>query len=52
MSFTYTKSVCQLYAVSDWKLDLMAKTVLSEIWQNRKEDVLDAFEMVKKYALL
>ena len=36
--------------VSDWKLDLMAKTVLSEIWQNRKEDVLDAFEMVKKYA--
>lgn len=36
--------------VSDWKLDLMAKTVLSEIWQNRKEDVLDAFEMVKEYA--
>lgn len=28
----------------------MAKTILSEIWQNRKEDVLDAFEMVKKYA--
>ncbi|MBR6669168.1 MAG: hypothetical protein IKL31_00260, partial [Ruminococcus sp.] len=37
--------------VSDWKLDLMAKTVLSEIWQSRKEDALAAFEMVKKYAV-
>ena len=45
-----TEGYCDIKMVSDWKLDLMAKTVLSEIWQNRKEDVLDAFEMVKKYA--
>lgn len=45
-----TEGYCDIRMVSDWKLDLMAKTVLSEIWENRKEDVLDAFEMVKKYA--
>ncbi|MBO5378414.1 MAG: hypothetical protein J6A41_08495, partial [Ruminiclostridium sp.] len=45
-----TEGYCDIRMVSDWKLDLMAKTVLSEIWQNRKEDVLDAFEMVKMYA--
>jgi len=46
-----TDGYCDIRMVSDWKLDLMAKTVLSEIWQNRKEDVLDTFEMVKKYAV-
>lgn len=42
-----TDGYCDIRMVSDWKL---AKTVISEIWQNRKEDVLAAFEMVKKYA--
>ena len=45
-----TDGYCDIRMVSDWKLDLMAKTVLSEVWQSRKEDALAAFEMVKKYA--
>jgi len=46
-----TEGYCDIRMVSDWKLDLMAKTVLSEVWQSRKEDALAAFEMVKKYAV-
>lgn len=45
-----TEGYCDIRMVSDWKLDLMAKTVLSEVWQSRKKDALAAFEMVKKYA--
>lgn len=45
-----TDGYCDIRMVSDWKLDLMAKTVFSAVWQSRKEDALAAFEMVKKYA--
>ena len=37
--------------VCDWKLELMAKEVLGACWQNRKEDAMEAFRLIKQYAV-
>jgi DNA invertase Pin-like site-specific DNA recombinase len=45
-----TEGYCDIKMVGDWKLELMAKTVLAKLWTNRREDVQTAFKMVCDYA--
>lgn len=40
---------CAVKMVSDWKLDMMAKFVIQEMWQDRKESIKLALELVKQY---
>lgn len=41
-----TEGYCDIRMVGDWKLDLMAKEVISQIWTERSESVIKAYEMV------
>ena len=46
-----TDGYCDLKMVCNWKLDLMAKKVFENCWKNRKEDALEAFNIIKQYAV-
>ena len=41
-----TEGYCDIPMVADWKLEFMAKEIISSIWQFRKESVERAYEMV------
>lgn len=42
-----TEGFCAVKMVSEWKLDMMAKFVIDELWHNRKESVRMAIQLVK-----
>ena len=41
-----TDGYCDIKMIADWKLDLMAKEVISNIWKQRSESVILAHQMV------
>lgn len=41
-----TEGYCDIKMIADWKLDLMAKTVISDIWKERSKAVLQAYQMI------
>lgn len=41
-----TEGYCDIKMIADWKLDLMAKTVISSIWQDRNEAILKAYQKI------
>lgn len=41
-----TDGFCDIKMIADWKLDLMAKEVIGDIWQQRSESVIAAYQMV------
>lgn len=41
-----TEGYCDIRMIGDWKLDLMAKEVIYTIWQQNKNKVIKAYEMV------
>ncbi|GHU81791.1 hypothetical protein AGMMS50284_2640 [Clostridia bacterium] len=41
-----TEGYCDIRMVGDWKLELMAKTILEGIWTSRKEAVQTAYQMI------
>ena len=43
-----TEGFCDMQMVADWKLEVMCKHLLEEIWNNRKEAVFQAEEMLKR----
>lgn len=44
-----TEGYCDIRMITDWKLDFMAKALLEHLWTDRKESVLIAIDLVKKY---
>lgn len=40
---------CDIRMVADWKLDFMAKAVLEHLWTERRESVLLAIDLIKRY---
>lgn len=38
---------CDQGMIADWKLELMAKTIFHEIWNNRKESIQKTLELIK-----
>lgn len=40
---------CDEHSVTDWKMEMMSKLFIDKVWQSRKEDLLTAFEYIKKY---
>ncbi|MEY8392643.1 recombinase family protein [Lachnospiraceae bacterium 45-W7] len=44
-----TEGYCDIRMVTDWKLDFMAKELLEHLWQDRKEAVLIAIDLIKRY---
>lgn len=46
-----TDGYCDEKMIADWKLELMAKEVLSTCWKNRKADAMEAFRFIKQYAV-
>ena len=40
---------CNIRMVADWKLDFMAKAVLEHLWTERRESVLLAIDLIKRY---
>jgi len=43
-----TEGYCDVRMVGDWKLELMARKILEGIWSDRKQAVLDAYNMVSE----
>lgn len=39
---------CDQKMIVDWKLELMGKMILEEIWKNRKECIIETIELIKK----
>ena len=44
-----TESFCDSRMIADWKLDFMAKSLLEHLWTERKESVLLALDLIKRY---
>lgn len=44
-----TEGYCDSRMITDWKLDFMAKALLEHLWQERKESVLIALDLIKHY---
>lgn len=40
---------CDSRMITDWKLDFMAKALLEHLWQERKESVLIALDLIRHY---
>lgn len=40
---------CDQKMIVDWKLELMGKMILEEIWKNRKSCIIETIELIKKY---
>ena len=41
-----TEGICDVPMIADWKMDFMAKALLEIIWNERKEDLLAAYDML------
>lgn len=39
---------CDQKMIVDWKLELMGKMILEEIWKNRKDCIIETIELIKK----
>lgn len=37
-----TEGFCEIPMIADWKLEMMFKYLLEEIWANRKEAIIEA----------
>lgn len=44
-----TEGYCDSRMIADWKLDFMAKSLLEHLWTDRKESVLLAIDLIKRY---
>lgn len=44
-----TEGYCDSRMITDWKLDFMAKALLEHLWQERKESVLIALDLIRCY---
>lgn len=44
-----TDGYCDIKMITDWKLDFMAKELLEHLWQSRKQSVLIAIDLIKRY---
>ena len=44
-----TEGYCDSRMITDWKLDFMAKALLEHLWQERKESVLIALDLIRHY---
>ena len=44
-----TEGYCDSRMIADWKLDFMAKSLLEHLWTDRKESVLFALDLIKRY---
>ena len=44
-----TEGYCDSRMIADWKLDFMAKSLLEHLWADRKESVLLALDLIKRY---
>lgn len=44
-----TDGYCDSRMITDWKLDFMAKALLEHLWTERKESVLIAIDLIKRY---
>lgn len=40
---------CDQKMIVDWKLELMGKMILEEIWKNRKDCIVETIELIKKF---
>ena len=40
---------CDMPMIADWKLDVMCKVLMEEIWINRQEAILQAEKMIKEH---
>lgn len=43
-----TEGFCEIPMVADWKLEMMCKHLLEEIWTNRKEAIIEAENILKQ----
>jgi len=41
-----TENYCDIKMIAEWKLDIMAKEIFTCIWQDRKQSVIKAYEMI------
>ena len=44
-----TEGYCDSRMITDWKLDFMAKALLEHLWEERKESVLIALDLIRHY---
>lgn len=44
-----TDGYCDIKMITDWKLDFMAKELLEHLWRSRKQSVLIAIDLIKRY---
>lgn len=44
-----TEGYCDSRMIADWKLDFMAKSLIEHLWTDRKESVLLALDLIKRY---
>lgn len=44
-----TEGYCDIKMITDWKLDFMAKELLEHLWQDRKESVIIAIDLIRRY---
>lgn len=40
---------CDMPMIADWRLEMMGKTIMEDLWRNRKDAVNLACELIKKY---
>ena len=40
---------CDIKMIAAWKLDYMAKLIFEHLWKDRKESILIALDLIKKY---
>ena len=43
-----TEGFCEIPMIADWKLEMMCKHLLEEIWTNRKEAIIEAENILKQ----
>lgn len=44
-----TEGYCDIKMICDWKLNFMAKSLMEHLWIDRKESVLIAIDLIKRY---
>ncbi|MDF2883415.1 MAG: Site-specific recombinase, invertase Pin s [Clostridiaceae bacterium] len=47
-----TESYCDMKMIGEWKLDLMAKTIVEEIWKNPQDTVQKAYNLIAEHFTL
>lgn len=44
-----TEGYCDIRMITDWKLEFMAKSLFEHLWKDRKESVLIALDLIRRY---